>query len=80
MCGGRQASVSNMEQTLKSIWLRLGDEGGHNSLLQNRGKIFYAPSLGFVGGVRVSTVLLEGEIFHIMQGQGPKCHRCTHLC
>ena len=39
-------------------------------------EIVSAPSLGFVGGVRGSTVLLEGEIFifevliHITQGRG----------
>ena len=39
VCGERQAPVSNMDHTLKSIGLRSGDEGGHNSLLQNRGKL-----------------------------------------
>ena len=38
-CGERQAPVSNKDQTLKSIGLRSGDEGSHNSLLQNRGKL-----------------------------------------
>ena len=38
-CGERQVSVSNMDQTLKSIELRSGDEGGHNSMLQNRRKL-----------------------------------------
>ena len=39
VCGEQQASVPNMDQTLKSIGLRLGDEVGHNSLLQNRRKL-----------------------------------------
>ena len=39
VCGERQASVSNMDHTLKSIVLRSGDEGGHKFLLQNRGKL-----------------------------------------
>ena len=39
VCDKRQASVSNMDQTLKSVGLKSGDEGGHNSLLQNCRKL-----------------------------------------
>ena len=39
VCVERQASVSNKDQTLKSIGLRSGDEGDHNSLLQKRRKL-----------------------------------------
>ena len=45
-------SVSNMDQTLKSIGLRLGDEGGHNSLLQNRRKLSLHQAWVFFGGLR----------------------------
>ena len=55
----QKASVPNMDQTLKSIGLRLGDERGHNSLQE----IVFESSLGFFGGVRGSTILLKGEIF-----------------
>ena len=39
VCGERQASLFNMDHTLKSIGLRSGDEEGHKFLLQNRGKL-----------------------------------------
>ena len=39
VCGVRQASVFNMDQTLKSIGLWSDDGGVHNFLLQNCGKL-----------------------------------------
>ena len=39
VCGERQVSVSNMDQILKTIGKRSGDEGRHNSLLQNCRKL-----------------------------------------
>jgi len=86
VCGERQTSVSNMGQTLKSIGLRSGDEGGHNSLLQNR-KTFFTPSLDFTGGVRGITILLIMVkssflkcFLSYLARLGPKYHWCAHLC
>ena len=89
VCGERYTSVSNVDQKLKSIGLRSGDEGGNEGATipcsKTADNYLLLPSLGFVGGIRRSTVLLEWEIsifevlFRIMQS---RCQNVidVHIC